>query len=68
MHSPMLCSQAPTSEQIIQRVLTTGKITAADRNWFLKATLSESPLSAQEMKQVQQLFDRLRMGLLKVVD
>lgn len=57
-----------TSTQIINRILTSGKITAADRAWFLQATVADHPLNSQELAQVRQIFDRLRMGLLKVVD
>ncbi|WP_416675717.1 hypothetical protein [Egbenema bharatensis] len=62
---------SPTSlhpEQIIDRILSSGKITAADRAWFLTATRSNATLTTQQLAQIQQVFDRLRMGLLKVVD
>lgn len=55
-------------EPIISRILASGKITEADRAWFLKASVSDIALSPQELAQVRQVVDRLRMGLLKVVD
>lgn len=57
-----------TSEEVIQRILASGKITAADRTWFLNAMASDLPLTSTEMRQINQVFERLRMGLLKVVD
>jgi hypothetical protein len=55
-------------EQIIHRILASGQITAADRAWFHRATLSDTTLNQQQLIQVRQVFDRLQMGLLKVVD
>lgn len=55
-------------DQIIDRILVSGKITAADRAWFLRAAFSDLSLSAQQLRQVRQVVDRLNMGLLKVVD
>ena len=62
---------APTSltpAQVIQHVLTSGRITSVERVWFLNATLSGILLQPDEIEQIHQLFDRLRMGLIKVVD
>jgi hypothetical protein len=59
---------AVSLEQVIKRVLGTGKITRNDEVFFQKATLSETPLDDEEMDQVTQVYDRLQMGLLKVVD
>jgi hypothetical protein len=53
---------------IVHRILVSGKITAADRAWFLKAALSDLSLNAQQLTQIRQVTDRLKMGLLKVVD
>ncbi len=54
--------------QIIKRVLGTGTITHDDEVFFQKAMLSATPLDREEMDQVTQVYDRLQMGLLKVVD
>ncbi|MCU0570196.1 MAG: hypothetical protein MUF49_26930 [Oculatellaceae cyanobacterium Prado106] len=55
-------------EQVIRRIFASGKITTADRDCLLKAAIGETPLSPDLMDQVSKLFERLRMGLLKVVD
>lgn len=54
--------------QVIKRILGTGKITRDDEVFFQKAMLCETPLDPEEMDQVTQVYDRLQMGLLKVVD
>jgi hypothetical protein len=54
--------------QVIQRILGTGKITRDDGVFFQKAMLSETPLDDEEMDQVTTVYDRLQMGLLKVVN
>lgn len=58
----------PMSDQIINRILVSGKITATDRAWLLKAAFSDLSLTPQQLMQVRQVGDRLRMGLVKVVD
>lgn len=54
--------------QVIDRVLTSGKITRADESVFLRAMVNDHPLNSEEMNQINHVFDRLQMGLLKVVD
>ncbi|MGI0489596.1 hypothetical protein ACN4EK_29620 [Pantanalinema rosaneae CENA516] len=54
--------------QVINRVLASGRITRADETVFLKAMVNEHPLNREEMDQINHVFDRLQMGLLKVVD
>lgn len=62
-------SYQPPIAQVAERVLSSGKITATDQSWFMKAALSlEDPLSPLEQSKVRQVFDRLQMGLLRVVD
>ncbi len=51
-------------EKIVERILATRQITRMDQHSLL--TLSN--LNAQEKLLINRLFDRLRLGLLKVVD
>jgi hypothetical protein len=60
------CPVSP--EHVVERIRESGRITAVDRDCLLQAALGETPLSPDLMEQVTRLFDRLRMGLLKVVD
>jgi hypothetical protein len=55
-------------EHVMRRIVASGKITAADRACLLQAATGEAPLSSDLGEQVARLFDRLQMGLLKVVD
>jgi hypothetical protein len=52
----------------VQKILSSGKITAAERLWFHQILLTDVTLDAEMMNKVRQVFDRLRMGLIKVVD
>lgn len=64
-----MISTLPISiSQVVNRVLGSGKITRADERVFQLAILAAVPLSANECSQVTQVYDRLQMGLLKVVD
>lgn len=57
-----------TIAQVIDRIVRSGRITRVDEACFLHAMVSDTPLSHEEQNQVRHLFDRLRMGLLQVVD
>ncbi|MCU0524981.1 MAG: hypothetical protein MUF72_09170 [Elainella sp. Prado103] len=57
-----------TLQHMVQRVLTSGRITNTERLWFHQAILSDLILDSEMMNQVRQVFDRLQMGLIKVVD
>jgi hypothetical protein len=57
-----------TPEHVIRRIFESGRITATDRDCLLQAALGDAPLSPDLADQVTRLFDRLRMGLLKIVD
>lgn len=57
-----------TLHNVVQKILSSGKITAAERLWFHQILLTDVTLDAEMMNKVRQVFDRLRMGLIKVVD
>jgi hypothetical protein len=65
--SAVLVSQK-TFEQVVRRIFDTGKITRDDNNVLLRATVSDYPLTRDELHQVRRVFDWLQMGLLEVVD
>ncbi len=62
MSAPTL--NAMPLEQIVERILNTRQITRVDQY----SLLALSNLSAQEKLLINRVFDRLRVGLLKVVD
>jgi len=51
-------------EEIVERILTTRQITRVDQH----SLLTLGTLNSQEKLLINRVFDRLRMGLLKVVD
>lgn len=60
--------QQSSLDQVIQKILSTGRITMADQQWLLQANTSSNPLNAQEIQLIQKVCDRLQMGLVKVID
>jgi hypothetical protein len=62
----MINIQTSVSE-IADRVLATGRITAADQQGLLSSAQAGHPLSPEDEKKVQQVLKRLKMGLLRVV-
>lgn len=62
-----MLSQAPypaSFEQAVERILSSRQISRADQQLLL----SLQTLTTQQRAMVNRLFDRLRLGLLKVVD
>lgn len=66
--TPSNSSTRLTIAQVIDRILRSGRITRIDENYFFRAMAAETPLSQEEQSQVRNVFDRLSMGLLQVVD
>lgn len=64
--SGAFCHVSP--EHVIRRIVASGRITAVDRDCLLQAALGEAPLNAELTDHMTRMFDRLRMGLLKIVD
>jgi hypothetical protein len=54
----------PSIQQVVERILTTRRITRLDQHLLLMT----QQLTLEERTLVNQIFDRLRQGLLKVVD
>lgn len=55
-------------EQVVTRILQSGRITRQDESLLLQATTADQPLNIQELQQIRDVLNRLRMGRLKVVD
>lgn len=60
--------QSLSPPQIMQKILHSGRITTIERQWLLQAGQSELQLSPTELSQLRLIHDRLRMGLIKVID
>ncbi|NET38579.1 MAG: hypothetical protein F6K19_42395 [Cyanothece sp. SIO1E1] len=63
--------QNPTQlplNQVIDHILTYGKITRLDEKRLMQAALGREDVNSQELTRLNQVFDRLRMGLVSVVD
>lgn len=57
-----------TIAQVLERIIRSGRITRIDENYFFHAMVAETPLSPEDQSKVRNVFDRLSMGLLHVVD
>lgn len=57
-----------TITQVIAQIYRSGKITRLEKSYFLQAMVGDEPLSQDEQTQVRNVFDRLQMGLLHVLD
>lgn len=57
-----------TLHNVMQKILSSGKITTAERLWFHRIIATDVTLDAEMITKVRQVFDRLKMGLIKVVD
>lgn len=55
-------------QQVMERVLTSGQITSAQRIWFHQLIMADLTLAPETLLQVRRVFDRLKMGLIKVAD
>jgi hypothetical protein len=55
-------------ETLIQQVLSSGKITATERQGFRQFLLADLSLTSTLTDQIRQIFDRVRAGLIRVVD
>ncbi|MBD2328853.1 hypothetical protein [Alkalinema sp. FACHB-956] len=51
---------------VIDRILATGRITLADRTYLMQMGCSDSTLSFQEQDKINQVMQRLQMGLVRV--
>jgi phage I-like protein len=57
-----------TLQQVMERVLTSGRITSAQRMWLHQLIMADLTLAPETLLQVRRVFDRLQMGLIKVID
>ena len=66
MHTQMMSCELTSHalEQVVERILNTRQITRADQHILLHM----HHLTSQEQALINQISNRLRMGLLKVVD
>lgn len=68
--NPMRSSPRPgiTLGQIARRILAYGKITRTDEKFLFRAMATETSLSSEDVNLINRVFDRLRMGLIRVTD
>ncbi|ACK69379.1 hypothetical protein PCC7424_0923 [Gloeothece citriformis PCC 7424] len=61
-----MCSSS--LEQIIQHVLSSGKITRSQRKCCLTTMFSNNPLTSQQFSGITEICNRLQTGSLYIVD
>lgn len=55
-------------QEVAHQILATRRITRADQNRFMMAAFAKDALSRDEQLLVDQVFEALKRGLVKVVD
>jgi len=55
-------------EQVVDRILNSRKITRTDQQTLMSALMSKNMLTTKEQLLINQVFDTLRKGMLRVVD
>ena len=64
----VLPSEQMTLITIFQRIITSGKISASERDQLLERITLQSYISSEEHEKVQEILRRLQNGLVKYVD
>jgi hypothetical protein len=55
-------------ETILERIFSNRRITRQDQHIMMSNLLAQEGLSEQHIRQINQVFDALKRGLIKVVD
>lgn len=55
-------------QEVVQRILMSGRITATERLWFHEIIATDMTLDSEMMLKIRQVFERVQMGLIKIVD
>ncbi|NEQ95363.1 MAG: hypothetical protein F6K30_01295 [Cyanothece sp. SIO2G6] len=55
-------------QETTERIVDSGRITRADEDFLFHVATSDEVLSPEEIRAVQQVHDRLRMGLLDLAE
>ncbi|CAD5929417.1 hypothetical protein PCC9214_01182 [Planktothrix tepida] len=65
----MLVSESTVSiEGLVNQIFSSRKITRSDQRVLMSLLLSKNDLSLEEHSYIDQVFERLRRGLIHVVD
>ena len=57
-----------TLTTIFQRIITSGKISASERDLLLERITRQSYISPEEHEKVQEILRRLQNGMVKYID
>lgn len=68
MQSPQVCFPKFPVHQIAKRILFLRQITRIDQHLFMSALLAKASLSAEEENLVEQVYQGLHRGWIKVVE
>ncbi|MBE9126864.1 MULTISPECIES: hypothetical protein [unclassified Coleofasciculus] len=68
MQSPQVCFPKFPVDQIANRILFLRQITRIDQHLFMSALLGKALLSVEEQNLVEQIYQGLHRGWIKVVE
>lgn len=60
--------QLPTIEQVVSQIFSNRKITRLDQRRLMSMLLAKEILSYEEQSCINQVFESLRSGVIRVVD
>lgn len=55
-------------QNLVEQILKTRRMTRVDQQTFMSALLSKDSLSLEDQGHINQVFDCLRTGMIRVVD
>lgn len=61
-------SEQSNLEAILERIFSNRRITRQDQNTMMANLLAQDGLSEQNIRQINQVFDALKRGIIKVVE
>lgn len=61
-------SDSKNIDAIVERIFANRRITRQDQNIMMSNLMSQEGLSEQNIMQINQVFDALKRGIIKVVD
>lgn len=60
--------QEDSLDQVVERIFASRRISRSDQQRFMSTLLARESITAEEQRKINQVFDALQQGRLRVVD